>query len=76
MQPFSSYLLDDLAGGLLGPDLLHGVLVAQVHAALLVDLGDLDPHHVAHLAGILHLLDALVGQLGDCLLYTSPSPRD
>ena len=65
LRSVSGYLLDDLAGGLLGPDLLHGVLVAQVHPALLVDLGDLDPHHVAHLAGVLHLLDALVGQLGD-----------
>ena len=58
-------LLDPLAVGFLGGDLLHGVLVAQVHATLFVDLRDLDPHHVADLAGILHLLDAMVGQLGD-----------
>ena len=50
-------LLDPLAVGFLGGDLTHGVLVGEVHAALLVDIGDLDPHHVADLAGVLHLLD-------------------
>ena len=46
-------------------EFLERVLAGEVDAALLVDLGDLDPHHVADLAGVLHLLDALVGQLGD-----------
>ena len=54
------FLLGALAGGLLGLDLLEGVLVGQVHAALLVDIGDLDPHHVADLAGILHLFLSLI----------------
>ena len=58
-------LLGGLCGGLLGFDLDEGVLAGEVPAALLVDLHELDPHHVAHLAGVLHLLDALVGQLGD-----------
>ena len=68
-------LLNRLALGLLGLDFLHGVLVREVPAALLVDLHKLDPHHVAHLAGVLHLFNAVVCQLGDvaqaCLLYTS-----
>ncbi|CAN4071823.1 Crp/Fnr family transcriptional regulator, partial [Dysosmobacter welbionis] len=58
-------LFDPLAGGFLGLDLLHSILVREVDTALLVNVGDLHPHHVAHLAGVLHLLDPVVRQLGD-----------
>ena len=36
-------LLDRLAGLFLGLDLLQGVPVGEVDAALVVDIGDLDP---------------------------------
>ena len=39
--------------------------MAQVDAALLVDLGNLDPHHITDLAGIFDLFDAVVGKLRD-----------
>ena len=58
-------LLDGLAGLFLGLDLLQGVLVGEVDAALLVDIGDLDPDHVADVDHVLHLLHPAVGQLGD-----------
>ena len=56
-------LLHALAGGLLGLDLLDGVAVAQVHAALVVDVGDLDPDHVADVDHVLHLLHPVVSSL-------------
>ena len=43
----------------------EGVLIGQIHAALLVDLNDLDPDHVADVDHILALLHTAVGELGD-----------
>ena len=51
---------------LFGPlHLLQRVLAGEVDAALAVDFGDLDHHHVAHVDHVLHLLHPLFVQLGD-----------
>lgn len=42
-------------------NVLHG----QVYTALVVDLHDLNPNHVAFLDSVLNLLDAVVSHLGD-----------
>ena len=39
--------------------------MAEVDAAFFVDVGDLDPHHVADFAGVFDALDAVVSELGD-----------
>ena len=61
-------LLDRLAGLFLGLDLLQGVPVGEVDAALLVDIGDLDPDHVANIDHVLYLLHPALRQLGDVQL--------
>ena len=68
-----SLLLGGLCGSLLGFDLDESVLAGEVPAALLVDLHELDPDHIADGDDILDLLDALAVELGDvdCLLHTS-----
>ena len=62
---FELLLLGGLRGGLLGFDLDESVLAGEVPAALLVDLHELDPDHIADGNDILDLLDALAVELGD-----------
>ena len=45
---------------LLGGKLFERVFAGEVDAALLVDLGDLDPGHVADIENVLDLFGALV----------------
>ena len=54
-----------LLRGFLGLQRKDGVAAAQVDAALLVDVGDLDHDGIAHSDHILHTLHTLGVQLGD-----------
>ena len=60
-----SLLFGGLCGGLLGFDLDEGVLEVNVPAALLFDLHEIDPDHIADGDYILELVDEIDLELGD-----------
>ena len=86
-DPFGNAVHTALSFDLVGEDVLvtgagpigiMGALVAQKVGPRKVVITDIRPHRIylARKLGVQHVVNAAEQNLSDCLLYTSPSPRD
>ena len=61
---------------ILGIAFLCITLITSLNAEVIIDVRTIDEYNSGHIENSLNIEWQAIDEINDCLLYTSPSPRD